>query len=74
MNNCLKIIWVEEMREMKKAIFFMCDQYADWEEAYLASQLNQKDEWQVVTASVTPVVTSIGGFKAQVDEMLNELS
>lgn len=59
---------------MKKAIFFMCDQYADWEGAYLSSQLNQQDDWQIVTASVMPVVTSIGGFKTQVDERLDELS
>ncbi|GEO64357.1 glutamine amidotransferase [Companilactobacillus nantensis] len=62
------------MHVMRKAIFFMCDQYADWEGAYLSSQLNQKDDWQVITASVTPIVTSIGGFKTQVDETLNELS
>lgn len=41
---------------MRKAVFFMYDQYADWEESYLASQRNQKDDWQAITASVTPVV------------------
>lgn len=59
---------------MKRAIFFMCDQYADWEGAYLASQLNQADGWQVTTASVIPVVTSIGGFQTKVNEVLPDIS
>lgn len=58
---------------MKQAIFFMLDQYADWEGAYLASQLNQADDWKVSTASINSEVTSIGGFKTLVDYQLEDL-
>lgn len=34
---------------MKTALFLMLDQYADWEGSYLASQINQNPDWQVVT-------------------------
>lgn len=52
---------------MKTAYLIFMDQYADWEGAYLASQLNQREDWQVKTASTSEVVTSIGGLKLQVD-------
>ena len=42
---------------MKTALFLMLDQYADWEASYLASQLNKSTDWQVKTASTTPLVT-----------------
>ena len=58
---------------MKKAIFFMCDQYADWEGAYLASQFNQAADWQVITASLIPVVNSIGGFQTKVNTILPDI-
>ncbi len=32
---------------MKKAIFFLLNDYADWESAYLASRLNINKEWLV---------------------------
>ena len=56
---------------MKTALFLMLDQYADWEGTYLASQLNQSTDWQVKTASTTPLVTSIGGFTTKVDYQLD---
>lgn len=58
---------------MKKAVFFILDQYADWEGAYLASQLNQKTNWTVKTASITPEVESIGGFNTKVDLQVEDI-
>ena len=45
---------------MKTALFVLLDQYADWEAAYLLSLLNQRDDWQIQTASNLPLVHSIG--------------
>lgn len=58
---------------MKKAIFFMLDDYADWEGAFLSSQLNQKEDWEVKTASVQQQIKSIGGFKTTVDHLLEDI-
>ncbi|MBZ2404974.1 DJ-1/PfpI family protein [Liquorilactobacillus hordei] len=58
---------------MKTAIFLILDDYADWEGSYLASQLNQSSDWCVSTASIKPQVTSIGGFKTNVDYLLTEI-
>ena len=58
---------------MKTAIFFILNEYADWEGSYLSSQLNQNSEWTVKTASLTDEVTSIGGFKTIVDYQIDEL-
>lgn len=58
---------------MKQAIFFILDDYADWEGAYLANILNQNDDWQVKTASTQRAVTSLGGFKTTVDFLIQEL-
>lgn len=55
---------------MKQAIFLMLDDYADWEGAYLSSQLNKSTEWTVKTASITSKITSIGGMKTIVDYSL----
>ncbi|HAT55141.1 MAG TPA: glutamine amidotransferase [Lactobacillus sp.] len=55
---------------MKSAEFVILDQYAEWEGAYLSSQLNQREDWQVRTASHTKVVHSLGGFKTQVDDLI----
>lgn len=46
----------------------MCDQYADWEGAYLASQFNQAADWQVI-----PVVNSIGVFQTKVNTILPDI-
>ncbi|MEG0255093.1 MAG: type 1 glutamine amidotransferase family protein [Vagococcus sp.] len=58
---------------MKTAIFFLLDEYADWEGAYLSSTLNKSTDWTVKTASIQKEVTSIGGFKTKVDLLLGEL-
>ncbi|MBS1008070.1 type 1 glutamine amidotransferase family protein [Leuconostoc suionicum] len=59
---------------MKQAVFVILDEYADWESAYLSSMLNQSDEWQVQTASIKNMVSSIGGFHTSVDLTLNQIS
>ena len=58
---------------MKNALFFMLDDYADWEGAYLASMINQQAGWQVKTASLEKEVQSIGGFTTVVDYTLETL-
>lgn len=58
---------------MKKAIFLMLDEYADWEGAYLASQINQSQDWEVKTASIQKKVISIGGFRTLVDYQLEQI-
>ncbi|CAJ1194634.1 putative protease YdeA [Companilactobacillus paralimentarius] len=58
---------------MKTAIFFILNEYADWEGPYLSSQLNQNSEWTVKTASFSDEVTSIGGFKTIIDYQIDEL-
>ncbi|MDN2452212.1 type 1 glutamine amidotransferase family protein [Lactobacillus sp. UCMA15818] len=58
---------------MRTAIFFILDEYADWEGAYLSSQLNQDQEWKVKTASIKKEVISIGGFKTVVDYQLEQI-
>lgn len=55
---------------MKKALFLILDQYADWEGVYLASALNQREDWSVHTVSLDPIVSSIGGFKTSVDYII----
>lgn len=58
---------------MKKAIFFILDEYADWEPAYLSSMINKQKDWLVETASIQKEVYSIGGFKTLVDYELSNL-
>ncbi len=58
---------------MKKAIFFIVDDYADWEGAWLASLLNQREDWEVKTASTQLHVKSIGGFKINIDYLLEKI-
>ncbi len=58
---------------MKKAIFFIVDEYADREGAFLSSQLNQHKDWEVKTASIQSQVKSIGGFKMTVDYLLEDI-
>lgn len=52
---------------MKTALFVLLDQYADWEGAYLLSLLNQREDWQIKTASNLPKVESIGGLQTVID-------
>lgn len=40
----------------------------------MSSTLNQSDEWQVQTASIKNMVSSIGGFHTSVDLTLNQIS
>lgn len=58
---------------MKTALFVLLDQYADWEGAYLMSLLNQRDNWQVKTASNLPQVESIGGIQTTIDLNLSKI-
>lgn len=58
---------------MKQAIFVMMQQFSDWEGAYLSSQLNNSQEWQVNTASTDPCVKSIGGINVKVDYLLENV-
>ncbi|MDZ5783100.1 type 1 glutamine amidotransferase family protein [Marinococcus luteus] len=56
---------------MKRALFLLLDEYADWEAAYLSATLNEGKEWTVSTISLHDQVTSIGGFKTAVDYKIN---
>lgn len=58
---------------MKKAIFIILDKYSDWESAYLASQLNQDENWKVETASNKDYVESIGGLNTKVDYKIKDI-
>ncbi len=55
---------------MKKALFLLLEEYADWEGAYLSSTLNQREDWSVDTISLDGIVSSIGGFKTSVDYII----
>ncbi|MCK8606990.1 DJ-1/PfpI family protein [Apilactobacillus ozensis] len=58
---------------MKKAIFFLLNDYADLEGAYLSSQLSQDKQCYVKTASVDSKVVSIGGFRTLVDYSISKI-
>lgn len=58
---------------MKRAVFFVLNEYADWEGGYLSSQLNRNPEWLVKTASIKPEVTSIGGFTTKIDYQVDDI-
>ncbi|WP_429971052.1 type 1 glutamine amidotransferase family protein [Fructilactobacillus sp. Tb1] len=58
---------------MKKALFIILNDYADWEDAYLSTQLNQSSEWTVITASTNKEVKSIGGFTTLVDMNISDV-
>ncbi|PHM37931.1 DJ-1/PfpI family protein [Xenorhabdus innexi] len=59
---------------MKKAIFFLLNDYADWEGAYLASRLSMTKEWLVETASLDKgICQSIGGFSIVIAYSLEEI-
>lgn len=52
---------------MKKALFLLLDEFADWEASYLSSTLNQHENWSISTISTEERVSSIGGFSVLVD-------
>ncbi|PTJ62461.1 type 1 glutamine amidotransferase family protein [Staphylococcus saprophyticus] len=58
---------------MKRALFLLLDQYADWEGSYLTTVLNQSVEWDVKTISLDKKVKSIGGLSTVIDYNLNEI-
>ncbi len=55
---------------MKKALFLLLDNYADWECAYLSSTLNQREPWSVSTLSLHSHVRSLGGFNTTIDYII----
>ncbi|MDN6409625.1 MAG: DJ-1/PfpI family protein, partial [Tetragenococcus halophilus] len=55
---------------MKKALFLLLDEFADWEGAYLSSTLNQSEFWTVKTISVEKKVVSLGGFSVLIDYVI----
>ena len=57
---------------MKKALFLLLDEFADWEGVYLSSILNQDDNWSVSTISVEENVSSLGGFSVLVDYIIGD--
>lgn len=57
---------------MKKALFLLLDEFADWEGAHLSSTLNQDDSWSVSTVSVEKSVSSLGGFSVLVDYIIGD--
>lgn len=62
------------MNILKKAVFVLRNEWADWEPAYLASQLNQSDLWNTEFASDVPGPVSIGGLKVETSTNLYNLS
>ncbi|MGG5318386.1 DJ-1/PfpI family protein [Enterococcus sp. AZ072] len=58
---------------MKRAVFLLLEEYADWQGAYLASQLNQQKNWEIKTASIEQQVTSLGGFTVEVDYLIEKI-
>lgn len=58
---------------MKRAVFLLLEGYADWEGAYLSSQLNQQKNWEIKTASIRQQVSSMGGFKLEVDYLIEKI-
>lgn len=55
---------------MKKALFLLLDDFADWEGSHLSSILNQNEKWSVKTISLKEKVISIGGFSVLVDYII----
>lgn len=61
---------------MKKIMFVILEQYADWEAAYLSSAIYMlgQDKFEVKTVSLTKdIVTSIGGFRTVPDYDINSV-
>ena len=60
----------------KQILFFILEQYADWEGAYLSSALYMlgDGQYEVKTVSLTAdLVTSIGGFRAMPDYVIDSM-
>lgn len=57
---------------MKKALFLLLDEFADWEASYLTSTLNQSEDWTINTISIQEKVSSIGGFTVLTDYTIGE--
>lgn len=57
---------------MKKALFLLLDEFADWEGSYLSSTLNQSDTWSVNTISVDKKVISLGGLSVLIDYIIGD--
>ncbi|GMA09091.1 putative protease YdeA [Tetragenococcus halophilus subsp. flandriensis] len=55
---------------MRKALFLLLDEFADWEGSYLASTLNQSETWSVKTISDRQKVVSLGGFSVLLDYVI----
>lgn len=56
---------------MKKALFLLLDEFADWEIAHLSSIINSSDRWITKIVSVTNKVKSIGGMTLLVDSKIS---
>ncbi|MFQ3843239.1 type 1 glutamine amidotransferase family protein [Staphylococcus pseudoxylosus] len=57
---------------MKKALFLLLDEFADWEGSYLSSTLNQSDTWSVNTISIDKKVASLGGLSVLIDYIIGD--
>ena len=55
---------------MKTAVFLLLNEYADWEGAYLSSQLNQLTDWTVKTASIQKLYTPLVVFRLKQTTLL----
>jgi len=55
---------------MRKALFLLLDEFADWEGSYLSSTLNQSEAWSVKTISDRQKVVSLGGFSVLLDYVI----
>lgn len=55
---------------MKNLFILLLDEYADWEMAYVASTINQNEEWTVTTISTNKEVLSIGGIRIKIDLLI----
>lgn len=59
---------------MKNAIFFLLEDYADWQGAYLSTRLNMSKKWTIKTVSLkSTTCKSIGGFTTVIDYSLEEV-
>ncbi len=56
---------------MKKALFLLLDEFADWEIAHLSSIINSSDEWVTKRVSILNKVTSIGGMTLLPDSQIS---
>ncbi|MEG2770246.1 MAG: DJ-1/PfpI family protein [Oscillospiraceae bacterium] len=58
---------------MKEILFVLLNEYADWEAANLAAEINRTDDFCIKTVSLDKkAVTSIGGFSVNIDYNIND--